>query len=536
MNNHLLPLLLWGLLLLRCGIAPLAGGSTDTELGSVVTGNVCDDRGIPAFQAQVNLIPKRYNPVTDSQLPKSLIDTTDSLGGYLFNTVPAGDYTILAEHLVSNKKLLITDITIDSVDTEAMGSDTLRYTGGIAIERTETADTVNSYVYIPGTTFFTRSSTHAVLGGIPSGRIPSVCYTDRTDTVKNHVIMTGVMVASRDTVLLADYHSWSYSRPILLNTSAAGADVPNNVTDFPVLVRLTSARFDFSQAKEHGEDLRFMKMNGTPLPYEIERWDPVTERAEVWVNVDTVRGNNSTQSITMYWGNPDAYDRSNGAAVFDTAENLTAVWHLNQNSADATAHRHNGSAGSAADTVGMIGLCKKFNGSDSIKIAGLLGSLPSITLSAWAQLDSTPPNGGSEILSIGDAALIRMDYAINKIGTGGAYHVSDSIFNHTASGKFLKQTGWHFISFSFDVSSYTSSVYIDGLKTSSRFDPNVPINYKNVGQNTYIGKHGNAKPGFDFFGRIDEVRVFRSPMTAEYIKLCFMNQREDDRLIVFKSP
>jgi hypothetical protein len=131
--------------------------------------------------------------------------------------------------------------------------------------------------------------------------------------------------------------------------------------------------------------------------------------------------------------------------------------------------------------------------------------------------------------------LIRMDYSINNIGTGGAVHMSDSeVFNHVGTGKYLKRTGWHLITLTHDENTFTTTLYIDGSKATVRIEPDRPINYTGLGQNTYIGKHGNGKPGFEFFGRIDEARVYRVALPEEYIKLSFMNQRIDDRLIVFK--
>jgi hypothetical protein len=297
---------------------------------------------------------------------------------------------------------------------------------------------------------------------------------------------------------------------------------------------LQSSNFDFNLAKTDGSDLRFSKTNGVSLPFEIEQWDAVNREAEIWVKVDTIYGNDSTHSIAMYWGNSNATDNSNSSNVFDTADNVTAVWHLNKNCNDATIDKHDGLENSARDTSGLIGHCKKFNGSDSIKVAGLLGSPTSITLSAWAQLDSTPASG-NEIISIGDVALIREDYTLDSLGTDAIIHLSDNtVFYNVPSGKFLKKTGWHFIAFTLDQNTFTQTLYIDGEKAGTRTDLNTPLNYNGMGQNTYIGKHGNGKNDFGFIGRIDEVRVYRAAMSPDYIKLSFMNQKANEALIVFK--
>ena len=158
-----------------------------------------------------------------------------------------------------------------------------------------------------------------------------------------------------------------------------------------------------------------------------------------------------------------------------------------------------------------------------------------MTLSAWAQLDSTQAARGGEILSIGDAALIRMDYALSGMGTMGSVHlIGDSAFLNVPSGQFLKQTGWHLITFTVDQGNFMQALYIDGTNVSSGTAMNAMINYTGVGQNTYIGKHGNGKTSFNFSGRIDEVRAYRTAVSADYIKLCYMNQKADNALVFFK--
>ena len=112
-------------------------------------------------------------------------------------------------------------------------------------------------------------------------------------------------------------------------------------------------------------------------------------------------------------------------------------------------------------------------------------------------------------------------------------HTGDTAFNNVASGRFLKQTGWHLLTFTVNQGSHTQAFYIDGMNVGSGADMNA-IRYSGVGQNTYIGKHGNGKADFNFSGRIDEVRVFRAPVAIDYIRLCYMNQKAQDALVVFK--
>ena len=519
------------LLISRCSFEPFGGG---TEGGNV-SGVFLNDDGSASAKVTVLLIPSDYNPGAADQHNPIVTSTTAGDGSYSFDHVTPGSYSIEAAHTVSGQRSLVTGVIVSKEDIH-IPADTLRVPGAIRVFLPATADAATGYVYVPGTTMFTRYTGvdgNVVMNALPAKPLPAICYATMSDPTPV-VLRYDVHVISKDTSVVANA-GWKYARRLCLNTTATGAGVSQNVMGFPVIVRLTRENFDFTQAYTDGCDIRFARSDTVRLPYEIERWDPVTGHAEVWVRVDTIYGNNDAQTITMYWGNTAAIDGSNGAVVFDTADNYAAVWHLNQNSADATLNNHDGMASSATDTSGAIGLCKKFNGSDSIKIAGLLGSPSSLTLSAWAQLDSTPPGGGSEILSIGDAALIRMDYALGGLGTMGAIHLTgDSTFFNITSGQFYKKTGWHFIAYTIDLSVHIHTLYVDGAKAASRVDSNVTIIYSGVGRDTYIGKHGNGKTNFNFFGRIDEVRVCGVAREADWVKLCYMNQKAKDALVVFK--
>src|SRR4051812_10466453 len=83
-----------------------------------------------------------------------------------------------------------------------------------------------------------------------------------------------------------DYSAWTRGTDVILNTSSSGANVGSTQNNFPVLVRLTSANFPFSQAKGNGRDIRFAKADGSPLPFEIERWDSARAQADIWVRTD----------------------------------------------------------------------------------------------------------------------------------------------------------------------------------------------------------------------------------------------------------
>jgi hypothetical protein len=527
---------LWLIPFLQCSHpTEVAGAGVETTNGQV-RGLLVEAHGLPIANSIVQLFPSSYNPLTDTL--KIHVDTTDASGYFSFANIKTGTYTVFSKNVVLGLKAAKYNVKITSSDTTKLQPVTMLPSGSLKLKIPEYCDTVNGYFYIPGTNLIVslKNATNGsvIIDSVPVGEIPGVLYSVQSKSSDPQTMISSITVKSNSLVTVV-YTSWLFTRSIVINTTSSGVFISSNITNFPLLIRLSSKNFDFSQAKADGSDLRISKSNGTPIPCEIEQWDAVNNRAAIWVKVDTIYASNDSQSITLYWGNSEASRSSSDSGVFDTTDNIISAWHLNNYCKDATGNRHDATVVSTIDTPGIIGRCQTFNGSDSIKIPGLLGSPSSISISAWAQLDSTDSIGGGEIISIGDAAMIRMDYTRDSSGTSGISHISSGTkFNEICSGNFLKNTGWHFLAFTFDHKLFRYTLYIDGIKAGTRTEANLTINYSGVGGNTIIGKHGNGKTGYGFYGRIDEVRVYREAMPADYIKLCYMNQKENDCLLTFK--
>ncbi len=384
------------------------------------------------------------------------------------------------------------------------------------------------------------ASVDPLTGGFAFTDIPAGIYSLRfvsTSAGALPIKMDGVAARAGDALLVSPFSAWRFSRTLILNTTRSGAGIAGEVLGFPALVRLDETVVDFAQTEKDGADIRFTKQDGTPLPLEIERWDKAARRANIWVRIDTVHADDDAHAVIMFWGNAGASAVSNGAAVFDTADGFCGVWHMNANCDDATYFSRSGTASGLSDTVGIIGSCLRFGGNGYAKVSGLMGMPPALTLSAWAYLD-TVKNTGAEIVSIGDAALIRMDDHWNDKGTHGAYcvrpdAVGDSTHCFTKSGVFLKKTGWHFLSYSIDVAAGVQRLYIDGSPCCVT-ESTVPIVYGGIGGDVYFGRHGNGKTVFNFEGGIDEVRMSRNVRSADWIRLSYLNQRPDDKLVKWK--
>jgi len=550
MNRYVLLTVVLMMIMLHCGVGPTAGGSTDTELGSV-TGMVLDEQGKPSAQAMVDLVPQKHNPVTGALLPDNFTDTTDADGRYAFTDVPVGDYVFLASHQPSNRKLLIPDITVDSGVTKVIAADTLRPTGSIVIEFPGLLDTSADYVYLPGTFLHAPVARRVVMSNVPSGCIPSVWYAVTNDTAQNYPVATSVCVVSDDTVYITDYHSWGHGTSLYLNTSASGAPVSGDITDFPVLIRFTADNFTFNEAQAGGEDLRFTKSDGSPLSHEIERWDPVSGLAEVWVNVDTVHGNNSTQSIRMYWGNPDISDGSNSASVFDTAKGFAGVWHLGESSGsagDATNNRLDGiREGNLTRVTGAIGYGQFFDGAGDYFEMGNVWNPDtcSFTVCAWVKPSVTNSYRAILTKSFGDTAssaygwLIELgkdgalvDFMATDTGAWGAAHTfvlaSDSCIGDT--------TAWHHVAVVIDRSGNTKCrLYIDGTDVTPARPFGIIDDVGSIVNSAPMRIGADAKGGCTWKGAMDECSLAALARSPDWVKLCYFNQIKDSRLVSFKK-
>lgn len=524
-------------LFLHC--ANLTGGGSEAGNARVI-GRIVYEQGFPAGSVIVRILPSACDPVKDGPIADTRIDTTASDGIYQFNVPKGNRYAIQAVHMVLRTRALVPGVETRDADITVPPC-TLKVPGVIKVMLPAGADLINGYLYAPGTTIAASlmgAAGFVFLDSVPAGTIPAVYYSTINGTVST-VIRYAVRLPPGAAVVIFN-PAWKYSRQLVLNTSATGANVSGTVYDFPVLVRLTTGTFPFPQAKADGADLRFAKSDNTFLPYEIERWDSANARAEVWVNVDTVLGSNDSQHIDMYWGNPAAADSSSSISVFDTSDGFQGVWHLaeagNATAYDATANHFDGTpAGmSPASTVaGTIGVARRFDGSSSgITLQNTTGGKlnfygnGSYAFSAWAYTDTL------DTLFQPIIAKGNYQYAlqIRNSRQWEFFIYKDSVWQHTRSSAVAKS--WKFITGVRENDRqylFVDGILVNGTVSSLVEMPRMP---DDTTRNVTIG----YLPGMNRFfrGVIDEVRVMNSAASADWIKISYMNQKSADALVEFR--
>ena len=519
---------------MRCAMELTGGGTIETTNG-LVTGTIVLPGGSQAMRTQVQLLPAGYDPVKDTAAVPN--DTTDEAGNYIFSHVYPGDYTIQALQLDDRTRTCFSRIHVAD-DTIEAPAETLQVPGTMKVSLPAGINSLTGYVYIPGTTFLTFCNNHTdfvALDSLPAGVIPAVSYSsiysDSTTTIRYNI-----PISPGETTYVWN-PSWAFARKLVLNTSASGADVAGNAANVPVLVRLNSGNFDFSQAQNGGADLRFAKPDATPLPYEIERWDSLNRQAEIWVKVDTVFGNDSLQFLEMYWGNSNTSNGSNGASVFNTANGFIGVWHMNEDPSagtasikDRTANAFNaspfGSMTAANSVQGAIGKALAFDGINDYLNAGIVPLPGNYSIGLWVLLDSLT----SQRFVFKDScytlwydtvdASVRMEHMSTTTWWRGLLQ-DGGIRAPMTTGK------WHYLFGTFD--GTTMRLFDNGTEVS-RSNP-ISVIPRTSSKPLFFGKSWNI----DFVnGIMDEIRIEGAARSADWIRLCYMNQRVDDKLVVFK--
>ena len=146
---------------------------------------------------------------------------------------------------------------------------------------------------------------------------------------------------------------------------------------------------------------------------------------------------------------------------------------------------------------------------DYVEIAGLFGEPASITLAAWVNLSGEDLAG---------ASIISLSSSINLKYDGGSFIIEYAtgtgtvLLSHTAPINPIGD-GWHHIASSFDDTSKTFTLFVDGVAYNSS-TVITSINYS--GGNTRIGAY-TLHPFSDFSGLIDDVRIYDRALTVTEI-------------------
>jgi len=354
-----------------------------------------------------------------------------------------------------------------------------------------------------------------------SNGVLSIDLTSCPFTVSQRNKLAEVLVISEladEGTAAGPYPDWKYSGSmnILTTPEGAGLHISALVKDFPLLVRLNSATFNFDQCLRDGADLRFASAEGAPLDYQIEEWNPIAGTASIWVRIPVISGN-SRQEIKVYWGRNGVKSESNGNRVFNESNGYLCVTHSDDPPVDETGNVPFRNVGSVM-TPGIIGQARHFDEGQGISGGDQLKNFPvgsgSSTTEAWVR--ATLPNGmvvawgneektGKVCMQFASPPKIRMDCYWSGANVNGNNRLPLAEWVH------LVHT----------YSEGDSRVYVNGILDGVSNAVKNPLAIKSPA-GIWIG---GWKDDYWLSGDIDEVRVSGVARSADWIKLQYENQK-----------
>lgn len=351
---------------------------------------------------------------------------------------------------------------------------------------------------------------------------------------------------------------WGKRKQITFSTTGISSDL----TNFPVLIKLSASNFDFSQAQSAGQDIRFTDTNGTTaLDYEIESWDSVGQTANIWVKVPQLDGGVTTDTIYMYYDNDAATDGQNAPNVWSNG--FVAVYHLKETGTtpDVTQYDNSASASTTLNgiriyapdpdstTSGRVGNALHFDGIENagVWVSQTQGSLigngsASFTQEAHIYIEDEQPSYFNYGSVMGGQALVGGCNAREGIyvefRSGSEREILYSLPFHSGSGvcagastvsiqEGAPKDQWQHVVATYDSADKGITTFFNGAQVSTAtWGGNGTINWNTdfkigaTGGNNDFGER-------PFPGIIDEMRISNVERTPDWIKMTYNTMNTD---------
>ena len=310
--------------------------------------------------------------------------------------------------------------------------------------------------------------------------------------------------------------NWAHKKKLTIDATASGTEIKDEVAQLPLLVRLHSGNFTFSEAKPDGADLRFYAADGkTALPYHLDGFDPTNELGNAWVLVPKAGANTKTE-LVLAWGNPDAASAAAPGKTYDPAQIL--VWHFGDAAGvrDASQNGNHARASSAKPVAaGPIGAALAFDGNAKVELAASpslkIGGVAGTTFSAWVK-PGAADNGtlyaqrdGANSFSI----ALRNGTLSASAGTA-----------HASAGSALKPAVWQHVAVV--LAGGKASFYLDGVEAGAG-----PFTLGELG--------GEATVGEGFHGELDEVSLAAAARSPAFLQAQVASQSADTPMVSFSD-
>ena len=337
--------------------------------------------------------------------------------------------------------------------------------------------------------------------------------------------------------LLSDSPDWTaYAKSF--DITFPGYTGETTLTNFPVLVRLSSSRnnFDYSKCAVNGADLRFSDAEGNLIPHEIDTWHTDGESL-VWVKVARLT---SSAKITAHYGYTGGGQQPAVTAsdVWDT--DYVGVWHLGQSTTPMDDSTSGGASLTAShsenlgfESSGIVGNAVQFGLNDSVsgrlltsQASCMLRGQSTFTIEYWAYQD-TYDNGTLErevvLLQELGRDPWKTAFRIYESKSSSASHGKTVLQFNGAATYFANNVNkpqravWNYQVWRYD-SAVGGALYMNGERDSNlsaQGDVPTDASYSTL----YFGN--GVDDNLAYPGKMDEVRISTAVRTADWIRATY---------------
>src|SRR3989338_3457209 len=323
--------------------------------------------------------------------------------------------------------------------------------------------------------------------------------------------------------------AWQFRKKITIDD----AKVPQDVSDFPVLVNISDSDLS-GNAQNDGDDILFTSSDGkTKLSHEIENYASGSGILAAWVK--TALSSSADTVIYMYFGNPSAGNQENIADVWSNG--YEAVYHLHDDFLDSTSKDRDAVNDGTVNAAGKIADGQDITPANELRFGTWNVSGQQITIQAWATFDhfnqddpriiSKAVSGAVQdhvfMLSLKDPSGINEErYLRLRIKTGSNDNSGTTALESNTNP--LNSGVWHLTAATYDGSNMR--IYKDGgnqVASASKSG-----NLRQNGWQIWGGNNpNNVNLGqYSMDGKLDEIRISSIARSANWLTTEFNNQND----------
>lgn len=523
-------------LLAACSGGDRVAGGNSSETPNTLAGRLVDQAGNPLVGDTIDIRPADW---TSRLVPPGGVDrkwstVADSSGRWTISGIASGAWVVRSRGI--GRGWISDVVAVGRLAPSAdLGTDTaaalLEVSGRVVSDTGALPSDLG--VHVLGSDLFAPVASDGSFRfrAVPHGsriRLLAAAVSRSARAVDEFRLPVQGLAAARQLSLVGfedeDYSRWPVLRKARIRFSPAGWHLDSDIPRVPIRVTIDGAVLP-GPWPSTGDGIRFGDSSGHKFPYEIESWDPVARKAEVWVRLDTANKGSDAHYLWLHAGRDDVPGRSDGSAVFDTAQGWLGVWHLSGPDPfrDATANGLRLSAATRSQIPAAIGEGLAVSPSTRIEVGGVpLQGLQDASVSLWVRPDSLRGQAVFARLGTEDSADWTLGGDVDTAGPRVWFRSLGQLREGRDPDRLTLVAGaWNSIGGAVSTGIPRIRTVRDDLAWVQQFADSFPVR----------PEPRTFSVGGGFFGAIDEIRLWRKSLHPAQIRMQWGADRDDSPVL-----